>query len=698
MQKQREEHTMKERTNCTNPKGKNKWSSSIKFKTNLILISVLAVSFSIMTFTVYKSIHNRITEDINENMISHLSDLKTILDNHVKSRQKMVNMAITIANNALSKHGEIIETNSNIEVVGINQKSKTKSVYNIPQWEIEGTSLYQNTTIVDEIKSLSVESATIFQKVEDGYLRISTNVKKADGKRATNTYIPNSSEVIKTIEKGNTYFGRAFVVDSWYLTAYKPLYINNEIKGILYVGVKEIDYAEIKQVFASKKYFKNGYPFLIDKNGNFIIHPSKEGENFAQAHFFKQLINSKEGDYKNSYLWPETGDSKEKIQFFTYFSPYEAYISTSIYKEDAFGGLRKLINIVLGIILVSAFLIYLILNGYLSPIINQLKKLANATNIISSGDLTIEVTSNRKDELGQLSDGLRSMTHKLKEIIEQITMSSHQINTSGVELDSTSQNLSLSASEQASSIEEVSSVIEEISTGITNNSENAIATNKISNQVASEIKDVNQKAQLAVDLNNEIAEKIKIIDSIAAQTNILSLNAAIEASKAGMHGRGFNVVAEEVRKLAEISKSSAQEIIQLVTKSVAMTTAAKDSLQELIPSVLKSSQLVKEITSAGKELESGINEINHSIQVINNTTAENAAGSEELAASAKELSNQSKGLLKLVSYFKINKSTTSRKEVSTSDILKSKEPTNLYIEEKIDMNVKSELIKEIERL
>jgi len=170
----------------------------------------------------------------------------------------------------------VTETGELINVKATNQISKVESDYSIPIWQLNGQPLYNKPDLVDEIKSKTEQTATIFQKIKDGYLRIATNVLKQDGSRATGTYIPNSSEVVESIEKGITYFGRAFVVDDWYLTAYEPIKINGIVKGILYVGVKEKDYAMIKKIFSDKKYYQNGYPFVVSETGDLLIHPKNE--------------------------------------------------------------------------------------------------------------------------------------------------------------------------------------------------------------------------------------------------------------------------------------------------------------------------------------------------------------------------------------------------------------------------------------
>ncbi len=318
-------------------------------------------------------------------------------------------------------------------------------------------------------------------------------------------------------------------------------------------------------------------------------------------------------------------------------------------------------------------LIFSILAGILfslvtaSSITVPISKGVKLAQALAKGDLSQNYETTRKDELGQLACALNTMSKKLREVISEIMAGAHQLNAAGIQFNSTSQDISQGATEQASALEELSSTMEEISANIKQNTDHASETEKISTSVAADIQLVNDKAQKALEANKTIANKINVITELAFQTNILALNASIEAAKAGEHGRGFSVVAAEVRQLAEKSQFAADEIVDLVNESVSMTVSAGENLDALVPAINKTSQLVQEISAAGMELDSGVNQINEALQQMNMTTSQNAAGSEELAAGAEELSGQSRQLLHLTNYFNLDEKKTKQQPVAITD-------------------------------
>lgn len=625
----------------------------LKPKIYLVTILLLLVIFTALGTVIYQTQRTSYIKTTDDEMLSHLTDLHTILKGHVDQKQETVNVALNLAHNIFYNIGEIESKGKKIAIEGIDQITNVKKIYSVDQWMINNRPLYRDELIVDLIKSKSVESATIFQKIEDGYLRISTNVMKLDGNRAVGTFIPNSSKVIETVERGETYFGRAFVVNDWFLTAYEPIIIDKKVQGILYVGIKEKDYDFLKGVFEQKRYFNDGYPFIITSTGEFLIHPTQEGNNFSEANFFKQIISSKEGEYKSKYLWPENSDGRWKFQYFRYFEPYKSYISVSIYEDDLFAFVNRSLYIIIVCVAVAILLFLLVFSRLLNPIINTIIKTQEFTQAISNGILTQSISSNQNNELGLLIKGIIKMQDNLKEIIGKIIKGANSILDSSVAVNNNSTVVSKGASVQASSVEEISATLEEFGSIIQQNEDNSKETETIAITSANGVTKGHKSTEHIVEAMNKISEKIEIVDAIANQTNILALNAAIEAARAGESGKGFAVVASEVHKLAARSKTAAEEIQLLSKEGVEVSTEAAHELKEIVPEIEKTTTLVKHISSASKEMNVGVKQINIAINQLSEITQKNAGTSEGMANYAKDLKSQAEELKNSVGFFKL---------------------------------------------
>ncbi len=289
-----------------------------------------------------------------------------------------------------------------------------------------------------------------------------------------------------------------------------------------------------------------------------------------------------------------------------------------------------------------------------------LQKSISQVNELSKGNLKLEIENSKSEnELGILNNSIHYLTNQLKSIMGDVSNSTENLVGASAQVSSTSEQLSQGANEQASSIEEVSSTMEQISANIQQNTQNARQTEEVSEEANTSIKEVAQKLKEAVEANKEIAEKITIINDIAFQTNILALNAAVEAARAGEHGKGFAVVAAEVRKLAERSKTSAEEIVGLAQTGLKLTEEAGEVMLSTIPRIDNTSKLIQEIAAASFEQNNGAGQVNGAIQQLNSVTQQNAASSEELATSAEELLGQAEQLREVISFFKTDKNTIS---------------------------------------
>ncbi|CCH49055.1 methyl-accepting chemotaxis protein [Pseudodesulfovibrio piezophilus] len=271
---------------------------------------------------------------------------------------------------------------------------------------------------------------------------------------------------------------------------------------------------------------------------------------------------------------------------------------------------------------------------------------------VASGDLTVEIDTSRNDEIGALTRALDEMIGQLKTVVTDVRSGSSSVAGGSAELSGTAQSLAESATEQASAIEEISASIEEMSSNISQNTENAVSTEKIASSAAQEAGQSGKAVAEAVLAMKDIAGKIGIIEEIARQTNLLALNAAIEAARAGENGKGFAVVAAEVRKLAERSGQAAGEISGLSNATVTAAEQAGVMLEHLVPNILKTAELVQEISTASSEQNIGAKQINKAINQLDTVIQHNACAAEEMASTSEELSAQSHHLEKAISFFR----------------------------------------------
>jgi len=327
---------------------------SLKIQIQSLVALFTVIFFTIFGIYLYKAQKEKITKSQNFWMSAQVKELSDFIDIQIEGNQKDVNSAMKIAHHIFYLEGNVVESENNkVEMQATNQITKNTHTVYLNAWNLNGKPIHNNFDMVDEIKRLSVETVTIFQKIDEGYLRISTNVMKLDGKRAVGTFIPNNSPVIKTCEKGETYRGRAYVVNDWYLTAYEPIYINGEIKGILYVGLKEKKLDELKKFFTKQQNFETSSSFLVEEDGNVLIG-GNNSKNVDGKKLLKGIIEDKKLVGRRDYI---DENDVSIVQYYKYNKTIKSYIIFDIEKNEFDAAINKLLyGIIIGGIIVILLL------------------------------------------------------------------------------------------------------------------------------------------------------------------------------------------------------------------------------------------------------------------------------------------------------------------------------------------------------
>jgi methyl-accepting chemotaxis protein-1 (serine sensor receptor) len=316
----------------------------------------------------------------------------------------------------------------------------------------------------------------------------------------------------------------------------------------------------------------------------------------------------------------------------------------------------------LGIVLALA-IGWWIVRGIVQPI-QAAVKIADS---VAAGDLTRAIQVSSRDETGKLMQALKHMNDNLAQIVGKVRKGSDVIASASGQVASGSLDLSSRTEQQASSLEETASSMEELTSTVRQNADNA----RQANQLAASASDVAARGGAVVaqvvdtmdainTASRRIADIIGAIDGIAFQTNILALNAAVEAARAGEQGRGFAVVASEVRSLAQRSAAAAKEIKALIDDSVGKVDAgtrlvheAGTTMQEVVASVQRVTDIMAEISAASNEQSSGIEQVNAAVGQMDQVTQQNAALVEEAAAAAEAMQREAADLVQAVAVFRI---------------------------------------------
>ena len=452
-----------------------------------------------------------------------------------------------------------------------------------------------------------------------------------------------------------------FAVNELTITFSKAIYTNGSLKGVF-----AIDFINMNKIMEDvKKHFEGSF-YIVSENGIYMTHEKSDyvlNENnnlFKDPMFaeFKGNLTSHIGEIKiegNEWYAIEKTDNAPWIL---------------IFKGDAsivHNQFRLLMLAVFIVMILILIIEWLLVRKIVKPLKNTIKiidlmKDGNFNSVFDKNDLALQ------DESGHLVNSVNDMQNKISSIVSGIKMHMSSINNSSSQISNGIDNLSDRTSSQAAAIEEVSGSIESLFSSISDTSKHTNNVKDMSNKVAEETKaGVEAVTQISTNMldisesSKEISDIIKLIQSIAFQTNILSLNAAVEAARAGEQGKGFAVVASEIRSLAQNVNDAAGKITNIIENTVAKIETGNESVKHSLDVLLNIENSAKEVSdvlidlhNAVSDEEGSVKEIALAMNELNKITQENANLVHNSAVLGREVANGTDNVYSELEYFKLH--------------------------------------------
>jgi methyl-accepting chemotaxis protein len=542
--------------------------------------------------------------------------------------------------------------------IGAPQSGGNATIANVavPDLLLGGSSQVGHFEFVDRIKAISGNAATLFVRRGEDYVRVSTNVLKADGSRAIGTLLDAKGPAYAAIQQGKSFYGVADILDAPYMTAYEPMRdASGRTIGIWFAGTPLTALTELGRQISAAKILDNGYVALSKRDGTVVFRPDRIPEKEIKDRITTARVDG----------WTVRNESFDKWGYTVQAAYPESDVSGKVWKA------RWPV-----IICTIVILIFIVVSEDLLLARLVLRPIQDLVTRMERADVHTSLNTTRNDEIGTLAKTFDHFVENIRKSLlqvagasaqladssEKLTLNSNQLTSSAAETSEQVHLISSAATTVSDNLQSVATAAEELNVTVKEIAKNANDAARVASEAVNATQKTNATVAKLGESSAQIGDVIKVITSIARQTNLLALNATIEAARAGEAGKGFAVVAHEVKELAKQTGAATEEIsrkILVIQEDSSDTAKALAAIGEIIHSidsistviasaVEEQSATVNEISRNVSDAVGGSERIAQNISGVDSTaehTSTNARGSQECALQLSNLSGELKTLV-----------------------------------------------------